>query len=434
MGLSQVAFTSSADGRVRLSPELAAIPGGRGLWRLTLHARQFSDLSWDQTVIGELTDAWNRELKQEWSSSATLTFTMDGRDPAVNEMQELACDVIAWRWDTQSGSDKPMFRGIVTQSEDDLDANSHTVQFTCHDYYELFTRRILTSTLAVVQMDQDDIVRQLLSRATTARSSDGTTNFTPGAYLPLTVKTVNSDGTTRPSSSSMGAPKRDRNYYGNENISTALDQLSKVIQGFDVSVVPVWGATRDELRLYYPSQGIELAQPVLEYGGSVTTVKRQVTSADYSNYWRTLGNNQQSDPAQPQLYGEAWTKDAMNAAPGAVGLWMTEENRADVILKPTLEEAADGGIAAYSVLVPSYTLSLTPEVYEWGLFGLGDALPLVIMSGRLQVDTSVRVMGITFHIGDDGQEDIELVVGRPLTSLASLMTAWERDVNALTRR
>jgi hypothetical protein len=160
-----------------------------------------------------------------------------------------------------------------------------------------------------------------------------------------------------------------------------------------------------------------------------------VTSQDYSNYWRTLGNNQSSNPADLQQYGEDWTKDALTATPGSVGLWMNGDNsRADVINATTLNEAACGSIDMYSVLVPTYTLALSPDVYEWGLFDLGDALPLVIMSGRLQVDTSIRVMGITYAIGDDGQEDIELVVGRPLTSLKKMMTAWESDVNALTRR
>jgi hypothetical protein len=434
MGLQQVGFTSLARGGVALTPDLSAIPSGRGLWRLTLHARQFGDLSWDKTVIGELTDAYSRKLERPWSSSATLTFTMDGRDPAVAEMAELACDVIAWRWDSQSGQDQPVFRGIVAQSEDDIDTDRHTVTFTCHDYYDVLSRRILTSTLALTATDQDTIVRQFLTRATTAHSSDGTANFTPAAYLPLRVAAVNPDGTARGPSVALGAPPRDRTYLGNEVIGTALDQLSKVQGGFDIAVVPVWGQTYDDFRLYYPNQGITRDTPVLEYGGSVSTVKRQVTSADYSNYWRTLGNNQSSNPADPQYYGEDWTKDALSGAPGSVGLWMNGANAADVTVMNTLTEQASGAIDLYSVLVPTYTLALTPGVYQWGMFDLGDALPLVIMSGRLQVDTSIRIMSITYSIGDDGEEDIELVVGRPLTSLKKMMTAWESDVNALTRR
>jgi hypothetical protein len=43
-------------------------------------------------------------------------------------------------------------------------------------------------------------------------------------------------------------------------------------------------------------------------------------------------------------------------------------------------------------------------------------------------------MGITYNIGDDGQEDVDLVLGRPATTLLKLFTQSERDLDALTRR
>ena len=44
---------------------------------------------------------------------------------------------------------------------------------------------------------------------------------------------------------------------------------------------------------------------------------------------------------------------------------------------------------------------------------MGDVVPLIVQSGRLNVNTNVRVVGITYAIGDDGQEDVTLTVGRP---------------------
>ena len=39
---------------------------------------------------------------------------------------------------------------------------------------------------------------------------------------------------------------------------------------------------------------------------------------------------------------------------------------------------------------------------------MGDIVPLVIQTGRLNVNTTIRVLGIAYDIGDDGQEDVDL--------------------------
>jgi hypothetical protein len=65
---------------------------------------------------------------------------------------------------------------------------------------------------------------------------------------------------------------------------------------------------------------------------------------------------------------------------------------------------------------------------------MGDTVPLVVEAGRLNVNTTVRVLGITYTIGDDGQEDVALTLGRPLTTLADAFTQADRDADALTRR
>jgi hypothetical protein len=44
------------------------------------------------------------------------------------------------------------------------------------------------------------------------------------------------------------------------------------------------------------------------------------------------------------------------------------------------------------------------------------------------------VLGITYNIGDDGQEDVEVVVGRATTTLGGMMRAQTHDIRALARR
>ena len=87
------------------------------------------------------------------------------------------------------------------------------------------------------------------------------------------------------------------------------------------------------------------------------------------------------------------------------------------------------------MLVPSYTLTLPPGIYKDGLINMGDTVPVIIRSGRLNVNTTMRIVGLSFVIGDDGQEDVE-VDGRSLRSTNSptCLPNNNVDVNALARR
>ena len=409
------------------------VPAGRGRWRLALYQRTFTTNA--PVIIAELDDARGQALTQQLNGPASFTFTMDGRDPAAALVTELETDVVAYRWSEAAGKDVPYFRGIVGQSEDQL-GDDHVVTFTAHDYLAMLARRFVTSTLTYAATDQDDIANSLLNRAGFVTSTPGTTSFLPGSYLPMAMMSVNPDGSQRTGKSGQ---VRDRTYAGSQQIGTALDDLAHVINGFDYDVVPGQRPTVspnpnfDWLRVFYPQQGIARTEP-LEYGSSIATVTRSVTSADYANFERVLGNNASSDPAAAQLYSEKWNTDANNVGVTPVGLWMDAENAADVSVGTTLDQQASGWLNENGVLIPSYTLGLRPHAYRDGSINMGDTVPVVIASGRLDVTTSLRVVGITFKIGDDGEEDVELAVGRPLTTLVDMLAGTAADVDALARR
>ena len=416
------------------TPIVSPTPPGRGRWRVTLHRRAFSPVGWQTTLIAELTNARGRRLEQQLNQPSQFVFTMNGRDAAALLVNELQTDVIAWRWDTVAGVDVPYFRGVVGQSEDQLTEQEHIVNFTCHDYGAMLTRRYLTRTLAFTNTDQDSILASLVTAATTVAPSGGSPpNFSPGSFLPLSVHLVNGDGTARGQSGVL----RIRNYAGQSSVGQLIHDLALVIGGYDYDVTPAarftGGGSNDALRVFYPSQGITRTEP-LEYGGAIATVTRAVDSSDYGNYWRVIGNNGSSTPATPQIYGEASNADANTDGRIPVGLWQSIDSGSDVNQVATLVQQAGGDLDLYGVLVPHYTLGLRPGAYGEGNLNMGDTVPVIIQSGRLAVNTSVRIVGLTFDIGDDGQEDVSIVVGRPLTSLLDMMTATAADVNALARR
>jgi hypothetical protein len=425
------------------APEAAAAPGtypvppGRGRWRLTLHRRQFAAVNWQTTLIGEFQLARARKLVQTWLKPAVLTFDLDGQAPAASLFTELQHDVIAWRWDDTAGTDRPVFRGVINASQDQLDESSHVVSVTCTDYLMLLTRRILWTAATYTNMDQDTLAATILGWATGAQSSGGTV-FGAGAYLPLSIYQSNPDGTSRPA---LSGNLVTRSYYGQQVAFDAFDALAKCLGGFEYDVLPLGGvgmgtaAMTDQLRIFYagptgPQQGVLRTSPALVYGSSVSKVTRQITSADYGNYWRELGNSQSNDPSVQEI-GEAANVDASGTV---VGLWASPDNQASTVLAPTLVAAAAGNLNRYGVLIPVYVLTLRPGFYYAGAFNMGDTLPLVIMHGRLEVNTTVRILGITYNIGDDGQEDVEVVVGRPDTTLYDVIGGVAADVDALARR
>jgi hypothetical protein len=429
------------------APGTYPVPTGRGRWRLTLHRRGFAPATYDQTQLLELASARSRSLTRQWDASAELHFTLDGRSPDCAAIAELATSVMAWRWDDQTGADVCVFRGIVDHSEDQLSEQAHTVNFVAHDFLASFNRRILVGATGVTytNLDQDQIAAALLAAG--GGGPTPTAPYPPGSSLPIGVVLVGGDGTT---TRTVSGVLRVRTYPGSTSIGTAIDQLAKVIGGFDYDVIPEpaasdslsmidgngtitsLGAGRDALRIFYPSQGVTRTDMVLAYGSNVSAVTRTVNSADYANYIRSLGNNGSSDPAAAQLFSGQANTDASGTT---VGWWPAADSApTDVNQQATLDQRAQGLLASQGVLVPSYTLTLRPGAYVWGAPNIGDTVPLVIYSGRLQVNTTIRVVAMTWTIGDDGQEDVAVTVGRPTTSLGDLLARTNTAVNALARR
>jgi hypothetical protein len=408
-----------------IGPNAWPVPNFRGRWRLTLHNRQFAPAGLMTNIIAELTDARGRQLVQAWNTPATLTFTLDGRSDAAALVEELEHDVVAWRWDDQTGSDIAVFRGVIAQSEDQVSEDQHVVTYTCHDYAAVLQRRLLTATYTVTARDQDLIVGDLLGLASTVHTSSGTA-LTPASYLPLALAAVTPAGAPR----GLSGQNRDRTYYGSQNIGQAVDDLAAVINGFDYDVQPSITDATDSLRVFHPQQGVTRTGIALQYGSTVASLTRSVNSADYANYVRVLGNKTSTAPT-PQFYSEAW---AAGTASTTAGLWMLADDATDVTVQSTLDEKAAGDLTLDEVLVPHYTLGLRPGAYEWGQPNMGDVVPLIVQTGRLDVNTSVRVLGITYDIGDDGQEDVALVVSRPPPSFKKLFTKSDSDIRALARR
>jgi hypothetical protein len=387
------------------------------------------------TVLSELADARSRRLTQEWCKPATFGLVLDGRSPSAGFVKELLTDVIAWRWDDQTGRDVAMFRGPVGQSQDTISEQAASVTFTCHDYLAMLGRRFPTNPVPTgwSQWDQDSIATGMIWWSChSVQNGNGAVTFTPADYLPIWADRTNPDGTRR---GIYSGQIRDRVYAGGTSTWESFANLAAVVNGFDFDLLPGGDVDSwDTVRIFYPYQGVTRADLALTYGATVSAISRSVNSADYANYQRVIGNPGTTGTATPQMISERWNPDALTGTAGAQGLWMNGANDSDVSVQRTLDEHAAAYLNRSQVVVPSYTVTLRPGWYSYGNPSMGDVVPLVIQEGRLNVSMSVRVLGIEYEITDDNAENVSLTLGRPDLTLGDLFTLANADVNALARR
>jgi hypothetical protein len=393
--------------------------------------------TWRDTIVVDLVGARGRRVEQQYNGGATCSFTLDGRSAAAAQVLELRTDVIAWRWDEHVGADVPVGRFVVDHAEDQITEQSHTVTFTGHDYFAMLLRRILVGPQNYTNTDQDNIATSLVTIGSVLAQSSGApiTSFAPAGFLPIMVARCNPDGTAR---AALSGQLRTRQYTPQSVIGELVDQLANVQGGFDYDVVPALRAGGlglqagvDALRVFYPYQGEARTDMLLAYGSNVSTLTRTVAAADYGNYYRLLGDN---GGAANQLFAETWTDEALHPDPTRLGLWQLWENASDVNQQATLNEQVAGLLAQSSILQPSYTVGMRPGAYVWGSPRMGDTVRLLIQTGRLDVDTSVRVVGIAYSIGDDGDENVELTVGRPRMKLPKVIARGAKTADAIARR
>lgn len=450
------------------------IPVGRGRWRFTLHTREYLDpkgdgagpykgygspgLGWAATQIAELTTVRSRRIEQTWCAAATITFTIDGHDPLCALIDEMTVDVYAWRWDDWQGRDVCVGRFIIDHSEDIISEQAHVVVFGGHDYFAMLERRVISGTatdaggsVTYTAWPQDTLVEELLwyfgvhARTQIQYSSEQgggyyTYQFLPGSYLPLSLGMVAPNGTARVPT----GVTRDRVYPPGGTIAELIDNLAKVQGGFDYDVLPApevaglsgpkYGAMpehKDALRIFYPAQGVTRSDVSLVYGGNVSSLTRTVSSVNYANRVWGIGNKGSSDPNAWQLYDDEYNDTATDTV---AGLWMDVLNLSDVSQQKHLDEQTLGALNFRTKVTPSYSLSMRPGSYRYGYPNMGDTVQLVVQSGRLNVVTNERIMGIDYDIGDDGDEDVELTVGRTRTTVSEMFKATAQAINAIARK
>lgn len=357
-----------------------------------------------------LTEAHARRFTARLTDPSEIAFTLDGRHTQAAAVAELAVDVHVL-WSPTSGPPRTLFRGRAGTTGDTVDADTHTLDVTALDYRAVLNRRRLysTSTLAWTATDQAEIAWQLLTQTQTR----------PGGDLGISIGAGNPTGVVR-----------DRTYEAGDSVGEKIQELSEVIDGFDWDITPV-GPSALALDVFYPQRGLDRGV-VLEYGGAVTAVRRDVSSADYANAIRYTGG--QTDDAVPVVTTPV-ELDADDIAAVAQGRWDGVYGDDGLILQSTLDDRAAWQLTQAQVVQPTYTLTLRPGFWDGpSHIWVGDTVRLVLMSGRLAVNEQLRVFEMAFEIGDDGSDGLSVTVGGPKPDYRRRATLTERRLRNLERR
>jgi hypothetical protein len=397
------------------------------------------------TVVTELSQAHARKVHLDLYAASTAEVVIDGRSPQCALIQELSQDLVLYRYNPYSnypysGSYEVFFRGPIGLTEDSISETIHTVNISATDYRGLLHDRLsINSNVQYTGWDQASIVANICQGYATG--------YQPAPY-DLGYRTSNI--------SSTGVP-RDRTYSASQLIGAAIDDLAACINGFDWQVVPLDPAVYGpgypvcDVLVYYPTMGTTKTF-IAEYGVTVSSLTRTVNSQTFANRVTQYGGNVTVPAVIPLEAGgfaepsprTTITVPLTSVANGDVvtnpqlhaeGLWPEIVSSPDITVQATLDQQAQGRLGLDSVLLPSYTLTLkhgawTNKADCW----LGDTIELRVRSGRLNVDTSVRIVAIDFDIDDNGSEKVSLTVARARPSLAARLGKVETRLDALSRR
>lgn len=403
--------TGSATLALTLTLAASGVRASRPPWLPTPRPR----LRW-QLVVGpaaggheiSLTEARDRRFNFRLTEPTEVSFSVDGRHAQALEIDELRTDVHAL-YSPSTGPTQIVARARVGNTGDSLDADTHEISVACLDYRAVLARRILysDSTLVYTADDQAEIAWQLIEQ---------TQNRTGGDL-----------GISRGIGQTTGVV-RDRTYEAGDSIGTRVQELSEVIDGFDWDITPI-SASALHLDIWFPERGTDRGV-VLEYGGMVCEVRREVDVSQFANAIRYTGTTDEAGP--PPAPAELEVADM---ATRTEGRWDIALGNDSIVLQSTLDERAAWQLSESEVIRPTYTVRLRQDAWEgpdhiW----IGDTVQLVVYSGRLEVSTLLRVYEIQVSLSEDGQEDIELTLGGRKPDFRRWPSAIERRLAELERR
>lgn len=336
-----------------------------------------------------------RRVTWRLDAAADAGFTMRGTSPHAGAITEMVTDLHVYLDGTK------VYRGRVGPTSDQLSSQGHAFTVSTADYRAWLERQKLDAgdQVAWVATDQMQIAWELVEevQAHTGAAAGITEGLGP-----------------------VSGVLRDRTYEHGQFVGLLIGDLGRVINGFEWEVDELLRLNR-----WYPQRGGN-GGVVLDYGGAVASLDRQVNPADYYTAARVSGDS--------ALVAEERVDPDIATRPE--GRWDRQFGEPSITLQDTLSERADWLIGVGPVLSPAYVVTLRPDFWRGPEhFGVGDTVQLVIDSPpRLDVNTLVRVFEITVALNRNGRATVQVVLGAPRPDFGRRQANVSRRLVDLERR
>ena len=318
-------------------------------------------------------------------------------DPLLANIIELRSRVKAYRvpaWEPIAGQAVPdgVLRayGHIIAATDTFGANGG-VEVAVASPLHLLGRRVRQSERIFSAVDQNTIAAQLID--------DENTRY------PTGIRTT-THATTSGVARTITAPR-------DKNVVQTITEMADAFGGFDVEVLPVDDnpAVMGDLRLHYPSQGVDNLGVFLEHGtgkrnilGGTRTRSTDLVSSHVHVLGRTDGAAQfRSDRTDPNV------TTTYRALLDSVATYSDIGNQA---MLDTLSEFLGGFRAAPRELL-RLELAPTAGIRPFDDFNLGDRITARIQEGRVNIDGSVRVWGFEITPTATGEERLSSLTIEP---------------------
>lgn len=355
---------------------------------------------WTWLLVGpngadELVGAHNQKVTFRRRGPAEASFTLNGRDPEAALVDELISDITARR------DGQLLFRGRVGQTSDDIDATGHQVTVGAGDYRALLDARLLYSTDTLTYSGFDSgMIASAVVDAVQARDG-GDLGITDGDGIPAGTVAV------------------DAEFVAGQSAAAAIDAIAGLDAadgGFDWEISP----TR-KLNVFPGGRG-QSRQVVLEYGGSISALRRVVDPRTYANVVRLSGET------------TSHLVQAVDLDERPEGRWETQIGDRDLANPDQVFSQAARILDELQTIRPSWTVKLRKGWWQgpdhlW----LGDTARLRVRSGRLDVNVDVRVEQIDVTVDDNASEQVDLTLDLTFEAVNRRLASADRRLRDLER-
>lgn len=305
--------------------------------------------------------------------SCSISFKLNQLDPMAKKVLELRSDL----WVYREGD--LVFRGRITASRDNLDANGGYVDFTAVDYRERAKRWFIYDDDIYFWFDED--VAVIASNVLTAVQARTGASYGVSTGLGFPA---------------LGVIRNEVEFTPGSSMAAGLDSLQESkLRGFDWEISPEL-----ELNLWV-RRGVTPAAKQLEYTGAMKALTRDFKADEFANAVRASG-------------GEIPYPEVIESADVGVdlrGRWEAEVSWPDVESQEIMNDRTEYLLEQVNRVPEEYSVDLVEGHWKGrNHLWLGDDIIMPINFGRLAVSPIVRIHEVRISPDGNGGEQVKLVL------------------------